>query len=228
MASNFLDSARARAAEGISQAPGTRTISMSDFGSTAAEKTVEGALKEAVGDDGVPAGSHDSEGHAEGAEIALDSVGVVVKGILGLPETQGQLVRKAHGEEAAVPVSEFRGGEEFCYLFGAVVGEQPFVNGSVDLVETADFDKDGWDCRRAAGDEFEVTDGREEGCAAAGRVLPAFAGFEAEAVEEAAELVEGVLGCDGLDERNSLDHEYDCIVWSCETLEKCGGSGDEF
>ncbi len=31
MASNFLDSARVRAAEGTSHAPGTRTISMSDF-----------------------------------------------------------------------------------------------------------------------------------------------------------------------------------------------------
>src|SRR5436190_843150 len=31
MASNFLDSARVRAAEGTSQAPGTRTISMSCF-----------------------------------------------------------------------------------------------------------------------------------------------------------------------------------------------------
>ena len=92
MASNFFDSARARAAEGISQAPGTRTISMSDFGGSAAVETVEGALKEAVGDDGVPAGGDDGEGHAGGAEIAFDGVGAVVEGILGLPEAQGQIL----------------------------------------------------------------------------------------------------------------------------------------
>ena len=166
------------------------------LGGAAAEQAVEGALEQAIGDDGVPAGGDDGEGHAGGAEVAFDGGGAVVEGVLGLPEAQGQVVGAAggelDGEEAAVPVGEFRGGEERCDLFGAVAGEQPFVDGGVDLVEAGDFDQDWRDGWGAAGDEFQVADGREEGCAAADCVLPAFAGLEAEAVEEAAELVEGI------------------------------------
>ena len=86
MASNFLDSARVRAAEGISQAPGTRTISMSCLGGSAAVEGVERALEEAVGDDGVPAGGDDGEAHSGGAEVAFDGDGLVVEGVFGLPE----------------------------------------------------------------------------------------------------------------------------------------------
>ncbi len=47
---------------------------------------VEGALQEAVGDDGVPAGGDDGEAHVGGAEIAFDGGGLVVERVLGLPE----------------------------------------------------------------------------------------------------------------------------------------------
>jgi hypothetical protein len=96
------------------------------------------------------------------------------------------------------------------------------MNGGMDLVEAEDFDQDGRNSWRPAGDELQFAHGCEEGSAAADGVLPAFAGLKAEAAEEATELVVGIGRWDCLDERNSLDHEYDCIVWSC------GGSCDEF
>jgi hypothetical protein len=49
----------------------------------------------------------------------------------------------------------------------------------VDGVELGDFDEEGWDSGGAAGNEFEVADGGEEGGAFALRVGPAFAWFEA-------------------------------------------------
>src|SRR6266702_4231664 len=49
------------------------------FGCAAAVEGVEGALQEAVGDDGVPAGGDDGEGHAGGGEVALDGDGFVVE-----------------------------------------------------------------------------------------------------------------------------------------------------
>lgn len=95
------------------------------------------------------------------------------------------------------------------------------MDGGMDLVEAGDFDQDGRDTWGASGDELQLAHGGEKGSAAADGVLPAFAGLEAEAVEETTELVVGVGRWDCLDEHNSLDHEYDCIVWSC------GGSCDE-
>jgi hypothetical protein len=59
-----------------------------------------------------------------------------------------------------------------------------------------------------AGDEFEVADGGEEGGSLAGGVLPAFAGFEAEREQEGGELGEGLGGGDGVDERDSFDHDF--------------------
>ena len=115
--------------------------------------------------------------------------------VLGLPEAESQVVGaggELDGEETAVPVGGFGSGEERRYLFGTVVGEQPLMNSGVDLVEAGDFDQNGRDGWWAAGDEFQVADGREEGCSTTGRVLPAFAGFKAEAVEEASKLVEGI------------------------------------
>ena len=64
---------------------------------------VDGALQEAVGDDGVPAGGDDGEAHVGGAEIAFDGGGLVVEGVLGLPEAEFQFRSKLDGEEAAVP-----------------------------------------------------------------------------------------------------------------------------
>ncbi len=56
------------------------------FGGSAAVEGVEGALQEAVGDDGVPASGDDGEGHAGGGEVAFDGGGAVVEGVFGLPE----------------------------------------------------------------------------------------------------------------------------------------------
>ena len=56
------------------------------FGGTAAMEGVERALKEAVGDDGVPTGGDDGEAHTGGAEVAFDGAGLVVERVFGLPE----------------------------------------------------------------------------------------------------------------------------------------------
>ena len=51
--------------------------------------------------------------------------------------------RELDGEEAAVPVGWFDGGEEGGDLFGAVVGEEPVFDEGVDVVELGDFDEEG-------------------------------------------------------------------------------------
>ena len=92
----------------------------------------------------------------------------------------------------------------------------------MDGVEVGDFDEDGGHGGWAAGDEFEIADGGEEGGAPALTlgVAPAFAGLEAEGGEQAVELVVCVGRSDGADQRDSLNHEFDCIVWSAT---RCGG-----
>ena len=70
-----------------------------------------------------------------------------------------------------------------------MVGYEPFFYYGVDVVELGNFDEDrrygGW----AAGDEFEVADGGEEGGATALGVLPAFSLLEAKCAEEVGEPV---------------------------------------
>jgi enoyl-CoA hydratase len=179
---------------------------------------VQRALQETVGDDGVPAGGDDGEAHARSAEVAFDCDGLVVKGVFGLPEAQFQVRGEVRGEETGVPVGKFRGGEESFDLFGAVGGQHPLLDGGVDGVEFGDLDEDGGDGRRAAGDQFEVSEGGEEDGTAALRILPVLAGLETEGAKEAVELVERAGRGDGADQRNSLNHRFDCIVWSCEEM----------
>jgi hypothetical protein len=126
-----------------------------------------------------------------------------------------------HGEEAAVPVGEFGAGKERGDLFGAVFGEEPLFQQCVDVVELRDFDKDRRNGGGAAGDEFNVADGGEEGSSTALSVLPAFALLEAKGGEEAGETVKFSAWRagrgDGADKRNSLNHRFDCIVWESVT-----------
>ena len=109
------------------------------------------------------------------------------------------------------------GGEEGGDLFGAVVGEEPLFDEGVDVVELRDFDEEGGHGGGAAGDEFEVADGSEEGGATALGILPALALLEAEGGKEAGEAVKFSAWRagrgDGADDRDSLNHRFDCIVW---------------
>ena len=138
-----------------------------------------------------------------------------------MPEAEGKRLRVAscqlHSEEAGVPVGRLDGGEESCDVFGAVGGEHPLVDGGVDGVEAGDLDEEGRHGRRAAGDELDVGQGSQKSGAATLplRFTPALAGLEAEGEEEAGELVECVGGGDGSDQRDSLNHRFDCIVWEC-------------
>ncbi len=59
-----------------------------------------------------------------------------------------------------------------------MVGEDPLLYELVDVVELRDFNQNGRDCRSASGDEFDVSDGREEGRTPALSVLPTFSLLE--------------------------------------------------
>ena len=58
--------------------------------------------------------------------------------------------------------------------------EHPALDCSVNVVELRDLNERRGNGGHASGDEFEVADGREEGRAATGLVVPALSGFEAE------------------------------------------------
>ena len=201
------------------------------FGGAAAVKGVQRSLQEAIGDDGVPAGGDDGEAHAGGAEVPFDGYRLVMEGVLRLPEAEGQVFVEFDGEEAGVPMGELGCGQERRNLFGAMAGEHPLVDGRVNVVELGGFDEDGGHGGCAAGDELQVADGGEEGCTTACGVVPAFADLEAEGLEETAELVQFATGrgaCgDCVDEGNSLDHRFDCIVCNRRTL-RWNAAGERF
>jgi hypothetical protein len=124
------------------------------------------------------------------------------------------------GEHAAVPVGEFSRREEGGDLFGAVDGEQPFFDEGVYVVELRDFHEKGRYGRGPAGDEFQITERREKGGAATLGVLPALSLLESEGGKEADETVEfsarRARRGDSADNRDSLNHRFDCIVWEYE------------
>ena len=68
-----------------------------------------------------------------------------------------------------------------------------FLDEGVDVVELRDFDEEGGDGGRAAGDELQVADGSEEGGAAALGILPAFALLKAKGGKEAVSLSKSAL-----------------------------------
>lgn len=119
-------------------------------------------------------------------------------------------------------MSENWSGEERGDLFSAVTGQHPLVDGDVDVVELSGLDEDGRHGGGTASDEFEVAERGKEGCAATGFILPALSDLEAEGLEEAAQLVQPATRCDAggdcMDERDSLDHGFDCIVCNRWTL----------
>ncbi len=118
---------------------------------------------------------------------------------------------------------ELGGRQECGNLFGAVVGEEPLFDEGVYVVELRDFDEEGWHGWGAAGDEFEIADGGEQGGATAGTlsVLPTFPLLETKGGKEAGEAVKfsawRARRGDRADKRDSLNHRFDCIVWEYGT-----------
>ena len=113
-------------------------------------------------------------------------------------------------------------GEENGDLFGAVAGEEPLFDEGVYVVELRDFDEDRGHGRGTAGDEFQVAEGSEKGGATATLgILPALSLLKSESGKEAGETVELSAGRarrgDGADNRDSLNHRFDCIVWEYRT-----------
>jgi hypothetical protein len=102
-----------------------------------------------------------------------------------------------------------------------MVGEEPSFDEGVYVVELRDFDEEGRHGGRAAGDEFEISERREKGGAATLGILPTLPLLESESGKEADETVEfsawRARRGDGADNRDSLNHRFDCIVWEYGT-----------
>jgi hypothetical protein len=102
-----------------------------------------------------------------------------------------------------------------------MIGEEPFFDEGVDVVKLCDFNEDGRNGRGTTGNEFQIADGGEEGGATGLSVLPAFALLETKGGKEAGEAVKFRPGLsaghagrgDSTDNRDSLNHRFDCIVW---------------
>jgi len=114
-------------------------------------------------------------------------------------------------------VGQLRRGEEVGDLFGAAVGEEPFFDERVYVVELRDFDEEGRHGGGAASDEFQITERREKGGATRLGILPALALLKSESGKEAGETVKfsawRARRGDSADKRDSLNHRFDCIVW---------------
>ena len=93
------------------------------------------------------------------------------------------------------------------------------------MIELRDFDENRGHGGGAASDEFQVADRGEECGATALGVLPAFALLETKGGKEAGEAVKFSARCagrgDGTDNRDSLNHRFDCIVWEYGTRLRC-------
>jgi hypothetical protein len=126
------------------------------------------------------------------------------------------------GEHAAVPVGQLGGRQEGGDLFGAVVGEQPSFDEGVYVIKLRDFDQEGRHGGGAAGDEFEISEGGEKGGAATLGIVPTLSLLKPESGEQAEETVEFSAWRagrgHGADNRDSLNHRFDCIVWEYRTI----------
>ena len=131
-------------------------------------------------------------------------------------------------------MGQLRRGEEVGDLFGAAVGEEPFFDERVYVVELRDFDEEGRHGGGAASDEFQITERREKGGATRLGILPALALLKSESGKEAGETVKfsawRARRGDGADKRDSLNHssivssgstERDC----CCCLSDCAAEG---
>jgi hypothetical protein len=183
----------------------------------AAVEGVEGALQEAVSNDGVPASRDDGEAHVGSAEVTFGDSGETVQRVFGLPEAEFQFRGELCDEEAAFPVSRLDRREDGSYFFGAMFSEKPLFDEGVDVVELCDFDEDGGYGRGTARDELEVAEGSEEGNTTALGILPALTLLKSESGKETSKTIKLSARCTGrghgADERDSLNHRFDCIVW---------------
>ena len=119
-------------------------------------------------------------------------------------------------------MGELGGREEGGDLFGAVVGEQPSFDEGVYVVKLRDFDEERRHGGGAAGDEFQISEGGEKGGATALGILPTLSLLKPKSGKEAGETVEFSAWRagrgDSADNRDSLNHRFDCIVWEYRTI----------
>ena len=101
-------------------------------------------------------------------------------------------------------------------------GQKPFFYKRADVVELRDFNEDRGNRRGAAGNELQVSDGSEEGGTAALSLLPTFTLLKAKVRKEAGQTVKfsarRARRGNGTDNRDSLNHRFDCIVWECDGI----------
>jgi hypothetical protein len=103
-----------------------------------------------------------------------------------------------------------------------VAGEQPSFDEGVYVVKLRYFDQEGRHGGRAASDEFEISEGSEKGGAATLGIVPTLSLLKPESGKEADETVKFSAWRagrgDSADNRDSLNHRFDCIVWEYRTI----------
>ena len=173
-------------------------------------KRVERAFEQAVGDDGVPAGDDDGEGHSGGREVAFDGDWLAFEGFGPLPEGEDVALDRFDGKGAGLP----EGVGDFGEPGVRRVGVEPAFGDLVEGVEAGDFDEDAGDGGETAAfgevDEFEVAERGEEGRSAAAALValevPSSPGLETERRKEAGKLVVCLRRGGGTYEGDAFNH----------------------
>ena len=118
-------------------------------------------MQQTVGDYGVPTRCDDGKTHPRGGEIALNCGRFSVQWVFRLPKAEQQFVRssfrQSHCKQPAVPVGLFRLAQQRLDFFGAIVCQHPLLDSRINRVQSHDLDQDGWNGRRTACNEFEVS-----------------------------------------------------------------------
>src|SRR6266851_4807912 len=186
---------------------------------------IQRPLQQPVRNHRIPPSRNDGKPHPDGAQIALNRRRLAVQRVLRLPESQLHLLRLAgrerNSKQPRVPMRQLRRREPRCDIFTPVVAQQhPLLHRGVDGIKIGDLNQDRRHGRRPARDELQIAHRGEQSAAAALTILPALALLEAQREQKAVELVERIARGNPADQRNSLNHKFDCIVWSCDQTRK--------
>ena len=146
-----------------------------------------------------------------------------MKRILRLPESNPQLRTNLHTEESAVPMRQLSGRQNICDLLAPIAGEQPLFHERTNVIQLRCLNQHRRHSRRPSSDKLKVPNRREKCSPAALRILPPLALFKAKSRKQAGDTVKLSLRGDRAHKRNSLNHRFDCIVWSAK--QACPRSG---
>ena len=194
-----------RAAPGISHAPGTRTTSMSLALRPAAQQGIQSSIQQPFGDHRIPARHHDSELHPRSRKIALDGDRLAFYRIAPRPEAKRKSRLRLDREDTRLPVG-LGDRRERRWCGAAALCLDPCLGCLVYGVECRHLHQHIGGGRELAFDNFEVAQRRQESCAPAVRLVPAFTACESQRRQKARHTVVGRLVLGWAQERNGLDH----------------------